>query len=186
MTGKKIEDISAKSEKSLVGHIYSKSGAILNGAKVMCNGFETLTLADGLYLFDDLPSGTYEVTVSLKGFQSESKKISVRDDEVAVLDFHLSAAVGTSKIRGRVYNDSNKPIGDGGTVILILPIANRYAPIDVNGYYEFTGLPSGIYTLYTSILEYIDCNIELGLADGELKTYDFYCKKRRVLEPPLG
>ena len=181
----KAEDDSAKSKLS--GHIYSKSGALLNGARIMCDGFETLTLADGFYVFDDLPTRTFEVRVNLKGFQSESRKVTIRDNEVAVLDFYLSKASGTARISGRVYDsETSKPMVNRGTVILILPISNRYAHIDGDGYYEFVNLPAGTYTMSTSIPEYDDCDTVLAIADVESKVHDFFCKFNRDVEPAWG
>lgn len=177
-----------KNEKSKIsGRVFSEGGAILNGAKVTCDSFETLTLADGLYVFDGLSSGEYGVKVSLQGFRSQSKKVFIKDDETAVLNFNLAAAVGAGKIKGRVYDsDSGKPMVNGGTVILILPISNKYAHIDAEGYYEFVSLPPDDYKVVTSIPEYDDCEAILALADGESKTCDFSCKARRAVEPNWG
>ena len=167
------------------GHVYSKKGAVLNGAKVTCGEFKTLTLADGLYVFDKLPSGSFEVKVSLKGFQSETKKITI--SETSLLDFYLDIASGNANINGYVYDsDTGKPIANKGSVILILPISNKYVHIDKNGYYEFSNLSAGTYNLSTSIPEYDDCGTVLTIAEGESKENDFICKLNNTVEPAWG
>ena len=185
MSKKKAEEGLTKSKIS--GHIYSKNGAILNGVQVSCGQFKTLTLADGFYGFDKLRSGNYEVKVSLKGFQSGSKKVSIRDNELVNLDFYLANASGTASIKGHVYDsETGKLIMDKGTVILILPISNRYVPIDAKGYYEFNNLAEGTYTLFTSISGYDDCDTTITIANGESKENDFFCKINRTIEPAWG
>ena len=185
MSGGNVESVQGKS--GISGHVYSKSGALLNGAKVTCEDFETLTLADGFYIFDKLRLGTYEIKVSLKGFQSESEKISIKDSETAIVDFYLDKAIGTASISGHVYDsESGKPIVNKGTIIMIIPITNRYAYIGANGYYEFSNLPAGTYNVSASIPEYYDCDAVLSIAEDEFKEHDFYCKVNKTVEPPWG
>ena len=176
------------SEKGkLSGYVSSTDRAILNGAQVICDEFETLTLADGYYTFIELPLGMIEVTVNLKGYQSTSKKVTIKDNEHTHQNFILNKAQGTSSIKGNIRDsETNEPIVNKGTVILILPISNKYIPIDANGNYEFNNLPAGTYTLYTSIPEYDDSDIVLTLLDGESKLHDFSCKKNREVEPAWG
>lgn len=183
----KAEDSSVKPRSKISGHVFSKNGAILNGAKITCDGFETAALADGYYTFDNLPSGNYEVKVILEGFRPESKRITIKKGDVLALDFYLSEAVGTGKIRGCVYdNESRKPIANDGTVILILPIFNKYARINEKGCYEFASLSAGTYKLSTSIPEYEDCDAIVTISEGESKIHDFFCKVKRAVEPPWG
>ena len=185
MSTKKADDVSSKSQ--IHGHLYSKENALLNGAKVSCNELETVTLADGFYVFDNLPSGNYRVVAELKGFQSETKQVSLRDNDVIVLDFYLSKALGTAKIRGRVYDkETGEPILSGGTIILILPVSNKYADIDVKGYYEFENLSADTYSVSTSIPKYDDIETILTVSDGETVTHDFFCIPNKDVEPAWG
>ena len=174
-------------KNKLSGYVSSTSQAILNGAKVTCGEFERLTLADGYYTFNELPTGILEVTVNLRGYQSTSKNVTIKDNEHTVQDFILNKASGTASIKGNIRDsETNEPIGNKGTVILILPISNRHMPIDEHGYYEFDNLPGGTYTIFTSIPEYDDSDIVLTLLDGESKLHDFSCKKNSEVEPAWG
>jgi uncharacterized membrane protein len=169
------------------GRVHSHSGALLNGAKVTCSEFETLTLADGYYSFNHLNAGTFEVTVNLQGYQPGSKTVTVSENDTALLDFSLTQDVGTATIHGYIYDDETQErILNSGTVILVLPISNKYAPIDGNGYYEFAELSEGSYRLVTSIPEYHDHDAAVSLHDGETKNLDFFCKKTHIVDPAWG
>jgi hypothetical protein len=172
---------------TIQGHLYSKEGAILNGAKVTCNSQESTSLADGYYAFKDLPPGQYEVQVDLEGFQSVTQPVSTRENEVVVLDFHLPQAFGSATISGRIYDrETGDPIGRGGTVILILPLSNRYATLDKKGHYAFDNLPAGTYHLTTSIPEFDDTDTFLTVETGESIVHDFECKRNKEVEPAWG
>jgi len=181
------EAVAASATSTIQGHLYSEEGAILNGAKVACKERETLSLADGFYSFKDLPPGRYEIQVDLEGYQSATQTTSTRENEVIVLDFNLSKALGSAIISGRIYDkETNEPIECGGTIILIQPISNRYATIDGKGHYTFDNLPAGIYSLSTSIPEYDDTDAFLTVEDGESVVHDFYCDLNREVEPAWG
>jgi hypothetical protein len=168
------------------GHVYSSEGTPLGAVKVTCDGRSTSTLFDGFYKFENLAPGTYNVTASLKGFRSESKIVSVKDNETLFVDFNLNEATGTAKICGYVRDaKTGKPLS-GGTVMLILPTANRYATVDENGFYEFSNLPSDTYEVWTSVFGYEDIKAIVRVGEGETKTQDFYCEARSAVEPPWG
>jgi len=121
-----------------------------------------------VYSFKDLPPGRYDVQVDLKGYQSSTQTVSTRENEVVVLDFNLSIALGSATISGRGYdNETSESIESSGTIILIQPISNRYATIGGKGHYSFDNLPAGTYSLSTSIPEYDDTDALLTLEDGE-------------------
>jgi hypothetical protein len=181
------EVVAVSATSTIQGHIHSTEGAILNGVKVSCNDLETLSLADGFYSFKDLPPGRYDVQVDLKGYQSATQTVSTRENEVVVLDFNLSIALGSAIISGRVYDsETGEPIESSGTIILIQPISNRYATIDGKGHYSFDNLPAGTYSLSTSIPEYDDTDALLTVEDGESVVHDFYCDLNREVEPAWG
>jgi len=160
---------------------------MLRGAAVACGEIETKTLADGSFSLDSLDLGTYKVTVGLQGFNTASKAVTLKKGEEVTLDFSLSRATGTAKIHGRVYDvESKKAIGKAGSVILILPVANKYKDIDRNGHYEFENLPAGTYKILTSIPGYGSHDTSLKVTEGEKVTYDFPCRPIDIEEPPWG
>lgn len=175
------------SNARIVGHVYSERGAMLGSAEVTCNGRKTTVLFDGSYEFRNIEPGTYAITASLRGFKTESKTVTIQKDEVTTLDFHLSHAIGTAEISGTVYDaETRRPITSGGTVILILPIANKYSPLDRNGHYEFNDLVEDSYDLWTSIPGYDDGKATAKVAEGEKKVQDFFSRPTMSVEPPWG
>ncbi|MEM3436944.1 MAG: carboxypeptidase regulatory-like domain-containing protein [Nitrososphaerales archaeon] len=175
------------SNSRITGYVYDEKGNPLGSVKVACNEKKTLTLFDGFYEFKNIEPGTYTITVSLKGFKSQSKVVNIQKNDIINLDFRLSEAKGTAKIYGIVYDaETKKPITSGGTIIMVLPVANRYALLDKNGRYEFNDLVGDNYDLLTSIPGYEDERVIVTLAEGEKKVQDFYCKPILNIEPPWG
>ncbi|MEM2873002.1 MAG: carboxypeptidase regulatory-like domain-containing protein [Nitrososphaerales archaeon] len=171
----------------IFGHVYNEKGTPLGSAKVTCSEKKTLTLFDGFYEFKNVEPGTYTIVASLKGFKSDSKTVTVQKDDMITLDFRLSEATGTAKIYGTVYDASTKkPIASGGTIILVLPITNKYALLDKNGRYEFKDLAKDSYDLWASIPGYEDEKATITLAEGEEKIQDFFCRHVVNIEPPWG
>lgn len=171
----------------IIGHIYDKEGHMLGGAKVICNGKSTVALFDGSFRFEKLVSGKYRITASLGGFQSQSKTVSIKAGETITVDLSLNKAVGTAKIRGCVYDaETGKPIVSGGTVILILPVANKYASTNKDGCYEFANLAADTYEVWASVGGYEEVKAKIAVKRGETKNQDFYCPVKRVVEPPWG
>lgn len=171
---------------TIVGKVVSPRGNPLSGANVTCNGKEVTTLVDGTYRLEELSPSTYTVIATIKGFEPSWRQVTVTRDEKVTLVFCLREAVGRAVIRGRMLDKiSRKPIS-AGTVILILPINNKYANTDSNGYYEFRDLPADSYEIWTSAPLYEDERATATLEDGEISTIDFQCALSNRVEPPWG
>ncbi|HEX4021510.1 MAG TPA: carboxypeptidase regulatory-like domain-containing protein [Acidobacteriaceae bacterium] len=80
---------------SLSGLATDQTGAILSNVSVQvtdgATGYTRLVKTDaaGLYSFQDLPIGQYQVAVSITGFRSETAQITLQVGEKARQDFHL-------------------------------------------------------------------------------------------------
>lgn len=171
----------------VLGLLRSQNGAMLQGATIVCDGLETKTLADGSFILSSIPVGEHEVTASLQGFKTTTWKVSVKEGDNVIEDLHLANATGTARIRGRVFDAETKKVIDKcGTVMLILPLANKYSHIDSDGHYQLENLPAGRYKVATSIQGYNDSETTLEVADRETKTYDFFCYATRTVEPSWG
>ena len=79
------------------GTVSDQTGAILPGAQVLAveqsTQFKTevVTSADGAYSMPTLSPGTYEVTVTVKGFKTETRaNVVLTAGQVVLLDFKLS------------------------------------------------------------------------------------------------
>lgn len=170
----------------LVGYVHGKNGP-LGGAKIICNGKETITLFDGSFTLGDITPGTCVVAVSLKGFNSQTRRIEVSEVTTTYLNFQLQESEGTAKIFGFVYDcQTKRPVSSDGTIILILPVSNLYMHIDKDGYFEFSRLAGDKYEILVSIPGYEQAKAVISIEDGEQLRCDFHCKPIRIETPPWG
>ena len=62
----------------------------IEGGLVTANGYSTYTDAYGMYTLADLPVGDYTVTASADGYESDSKEVTVIENETFIADFSLN------------------------------------------------------------------------------------------------
>jgi len=141
--------------------VYSVSGVVtdsdaqpLAGVQVTANGHTLDTGADGAYTLPDLPSGTYDVTVSLAehAFTPASQSVTVGPDQVGI-NF-----VGTENgytISGVVKDGADQPLA-GVTVTLTDPSdpTERTDTTDATGAYSFDSAPAGAYAVTPTLEEH--------------------------------
>ncbi len=94
---------------TLAGTITDATGASVPGVKVVAKNEETLAVreaesnAQGYYLLSFVPLGNYELTVTLKGFQTLVKKGVIVDlNRTTAADFVLKPAQVSETIEVRV------------------------------------------------------------------------------------
>ncbi len=173
----------------VTGLVTSANGIPLKGVRLLCEGIETRTLADGQYVLTDLPtqkSRTLKVIATLQGYTSTAKEVAIQDRTESTLNFNLSKATGTARIHGYVCDLNSKKKIDNASAVLILPVSNMYQRTDKNGRYEFNLLPPGSYRIRMSALGYQDTITELSLTEDEEREQDFFLQAQKSLEPPWG
>lgn len=177
---------SSEPKASIRGVVRGETGKPVGGVKLMCGEWETTTLFDGSYIFRDLPQGTYEIRVSLEGYAERPRGVAVGEGEEVAHDVILEQATGKGRIRGSVVSeDTGRPPSTGGAVFIGRQTFNRATPINpLNGRYEFNGLPSGAYRLWTSVLEYEDSMVTVELKDDEV--VENMKIKKRLEDAPWG
>ncbi len=168
------------------GRVSSEEGTWLSGAKISCGEVTSNALADGSYLLTNLSHGKCELEASLKGYTSIIKEVDVPENDTLEINLVLSKAVGNARIIGTVTDkDTSQPLRNG-RVILILPIANRYSDIDVDGHYELSGLTAETYKLYLSVPGYEEQEAEETVAAGQTVFHNFSSRQVKMEEPPWG
>jgi hypothetical protein len=174
------------SKRIVKGRVSSTEGTWLSGAIITCGKATTTALTDGSYTLSGLTPGAYELEARLQGYSGIRMSISIAQDEDLELNLVLTKKKGTSLIRGRVIDaETSQPLHDG-KVILVMPISNRYSPINDDGRYLFSEVAEGNYSLHISIPGYVDDGVKITVPEGEPVVQDFICKSMNLEEPPWG
>ena len=168
------------------GRVSSKGSTWLTGAEVSCGGATSNVLADGSYSLTGLSQGTCELKASLKGYTSVTEEVNLLENGILEVNLVLSKAVGNATISGTVTDGNSLLPLRSGRVIMVLPIANRYADIDLHGHYEFSELIAETYKLYLSVPGYEEQEAEVKVAECQMLSYNFSCRQVRVEDPPWG
>lgn len=136
---------------SLSGKITTGDGAAIpNVSLALTNGSSnlppTLTNANGVYAFGNLPAGTYTVTPSLAGtaFLPVSRTVAISSASVGGLNFVGGAPFTVS---GKVTNSSGTGVP---TVTVLCSGGANSAVTDASGNFTFANLPAGTYTVTPS------------------------------------
>lgn len=148
---------------SISGTVKNSSQTAIEGAilTAMKDGkmYETTSEADGTYIIEALPAGTYQVTVN----PAENDYVASKIDDVIVVanqetqnqDFTLGPA---GKITGTITNSSQEAI-EGALVLAVDPSNMDEAYIstttDTNGNYTVNYLRTGTYTIYVRADDYV-------------------------------
>ncbi|MXZ55799.1 MAG: TonB-dependent receptor [Gammaproteobacteria bacterium] len=92
------------SDGQISGEVSSKdTGRSLAGAIVSIDelSFETTADSEGDFSFEEVPSGTYELTVKYLGFQTFTEEISIEDDETTSLTVELVDTIENMVVYGQ-------------------------------------------------------------------------------------
>jgi len=130
----------AQNSSSLRGNVADPSGAAIAGAHVTlkntATGFSKSATTDarGEYLFYQVPSSTYTISVAEKQFAAQSKTVELLVDQPATVNFKLSVqAVHTvvtvsGESQGLNFVDASMGDAVNNSVIQSLPMEGRNVP----------------------------------------------------------
>ncbi|MFH1624573.1 MAG: carboxypeptidase regulatory-like domain-containing protein [Pseudomonadota bacterium] len=172
----------------ITGKVFKESSKPAGGITVRCGEKEVRTLFDGTYTFIDVKPGPHIIKVHLEGYDESPVNVSVDEGQEAVQDISLTPAKGNGKIWGHIYvEETGEPANKSGSVMMIETTSNKIASVGPhNGYYEFIDLTAGVYTLWSSILDYEDQKKVVDLAEDEEKEIVFLLKRKEEQEVPWG
>jgi N-acetylmuramoyl-L-alanine amidase len=105
---------------------------------------ETLTNNEGMFMFYNLSTGTYNLEFIKDGYVSYSTTVVILTSQYVSLDIILERIPGYT-IRGYV-KDNTTMKGLGSVSVKLLP-NNLTITTDNNGYFEFVGLSEGNYEI---------------------------------------
>ena len=128
----------------LTGRVTVASGAGLAGATVAITGGATRTTdANGYYSFVNIAAATYTVTVSKTGYLTKTVYGAVVSTGVTKT---VNVTLNSTVLTGRVTISSGA--GLAGATVTITGGATRTT--DANGYYTFTDIAAGTYSVTAS------------------------------------
>lgn len=142
---------------SIIGEVYdASSGLPVAEALVAISGVPSTALSGGTggFALEDVPAGTYTVTVSHVGYASYTGPAVVEAGGTTNLGrIGLGLADGTAVLRGRVGDSSDASPLAGALVQVSGPLATQTLT-GADGGYELMGLPAGSYSIQVSLAGY--------------------------------
>ncbi len=96
-----VPNLLAQNDKgSIIGHITDQSGAVLQGAAVEMQptGAIVATNAQGAYYVNNLPAGTYTITVTYVGFSLFTKVATITAGKSTTLDVQMDVSSQSNQV----------------------------------------------------------------------------------------
>ncbi|QAS52292.1 carboxypeptidase regulatory-like domain-containing protein [Halobacillus litoralis] len=130
------------------------TGDPIEGASVQVIDQSGITIATALtdgvgnYTIDNLPPGSYTVTISQSGYAAQTVGVIIVANGTTMLDAQLTLRAGV--IQGTVENSNNQPISGAVVQLLLNGIAIASTLSDSSGQYTFPNLSPGNYTVRSS------------------------------------
>src|SRR5690606_33846349 len=141
---------------TLSGRVLTTDPADAEGAIVEIIGTQmrTVTIADGTYVFLNVPQGSYQLRFRKEGYRLQTTNVEVAaSTETVVPDVRLTL-VDPASISGRVIIGSVRKLDAEGAPIQGFQDVNVYlegTPFNTtpanNGRFELPGLPGAVYTI---------------------------------------
>ena len=151
----------------LIGYNAGNSGIDYNNCSTFINGVAATTVGEnGSYSFSNVRYGNYWLVVQLDGYRPSVQSIEINsstgnsgtfsNDNIDLISNELAAAPNATEIKGKVKDGSrsnNEPVPAGITVKLrsgsnnVTGTVLKTATVDASGYYTFTDVPAGVYTV---------------------------------------
>lgn len=132
------------------GYVSDSDGDALQGVTVSIvgNSFSnrTETNADGYYEFTNLAAGYYTLAYEKEGYQTDTLDINLKENDVRNLGTLTLGKTVQTTISGSVV-DAGENALQGVTVTIEGGNLSDSTETNADGYYEFTNLAAGNYTL---------------------------------------
>ncbi len=154
---------------TVMGVLYvgSDTSDRIEGATVTLGGESVITNSVGLWVFEDVPEGSFTVTASAAGYETGSITRTTYAAETWA-SFGLSpagATTGTAVLQGVIYHTSDSSNRIGGASITLSTGESTTA--DENGFYLLTDLPAGPVTITASASGWETGSVSRTLVDGQ-------------------
>ena len=135
----------------LNGTVVDTSDNVLPGVSIALRGPEsrsTVTTRDGAFAFSALPFGDYEVRVSLDGFATVVRKVTVTDS-IEALRIRMRVGRSGGEITGMVRDVSGALLAGVSVEVASPDLVEKFRATTTgsDGRYRFLDLPNGTYSV---------------------------------------
>jgi len=145
VNGANVGSINFTGGYTINGRIYNSAGAAIVNVSVLRTGspYPVYTNTAGYYTFGGVAPGTYTVTPTLAGygFAPQTRSMTITDANSVNQNFVASSGYILS---GRVMTSTGAAIPN---VTVTRSGSTLTAVTNSSGYYTFTGVPNGVYTV---------------------------------------
>jgi hypothetical protein len=155
----------------------SQASTTLCGAACFDGNMKQVTFTDstGHYILPRLYSGNYELTASLKGFDSESQSIEIIGNSTTITDFSLTPeALPYGSATGTISDASTGEPIIGAFVFAAVPPDHWYMNLrhlwtrtDTTGFYQLDRIPFGTQTIKAFRFGYYPGEMGVEILSGE-------------------
>lgn len=141
--------------------------------------YSATTNPAGQFALSNIPAGDYFLTASITGYESSSQSVTVIAGTLTQADFSLTAATVVKptptptitpelcEVYGFVTDEDDKDLS--GVTVSIKGSNGTYSTVtDKDGYFEFTGLEAGKYTVTYEKEGYKNQSQDINLEEGEI------------------
>jgi thermitase len=160
---------------SITGSVTNaKDGSPVVGAAVSDGTRTTSTDTTGKYTINNVPPGTYQVTVSKSGYYSSSSSVTVLAGTTTVANFSLNEIIVPGSISGTVTSAKDGSPLVGATVT----DGTRTATTDATGKYTVSDVPPGTYHVTASKEGYVSVTSAVTVVSGGTVMINFSLSPR--------
>lgn len=143
-----VDNGGGPSTGTLTGNVKDQAGANVSGATVTTNtgGYSATTDANGNYTISNVAAGTYDVTASKSGYNSQTQSgKTVTAGQTTTVNFTITRQTGT--LTGNVKDQAGANLSGA---IVTTNTGGYSATTDANGNYTITNVATGTYDVTAS------------------------------------
>ena len=156
---------------NIAGTVKDEADVIIVGATIVVEeaDLSAITDADGYYILENLPVGTYDVATIADNHYPQTATVTVEKDEIVIQDFIIPQAIRAYTVSGAVTDkDTEGPLG--GAMVTIEG-TGWSATTEDDGSYSISDVEAGTYDITASKSGYTN-QTETVTVEGDT-TVDF-------------
>ena len=162
---------------SLFGQIVFPSEYTQRSLTFTVDGRNFVTMPDGRFLVESIPTGEHRLVVSVKGYESINKAFSVSEEEPTAAGI-MKLEMARGKVIGRLVNEKGQSAQE--IPIKLAPLGGL-AVSDNDGIFQFIGVNSGPHVLKITDSKFFTFDRSIQIEQGEIRNLGNIKVFRRTL-----